>query len=1493
MRIVSATKWVLTVALLAMIASVGATAQTSERRGSMSLIEGRRYMVAFPQVWASPTEKPLPKPMLLLISSKTKAKVRVQTPAGINDAARIDRTITLEANKVYKFDVSTAYMNGVSSSGPESETRRGYGILVTGDRPISVSTYQAWNGNGELARHLPVEAWGKNYFTMNFYQDRYGTSASGYKYRPAMFLLIADKDNTVVTFTPTVTTEGGTDSPSTPKGVSTSVTLERGETFIVKAKIDEVQNKEYTTDLSGSIIKSSKPIGVISGHTKVGILRYPDVLPPTGAFAAEAHFVRNNVHDAMLPVEMAGTQFITVPCMYTPTRVIGQASAEFGIEDDRGDVIRIVALEDNTKVSSMRQDGSSLKPERTLRKGESFLATSVEVATLWVTDKPAIAGHYGKSYAKILPPALVAGKDGDETQGHPTVESGMPMLQYVPSTDRYVSYGTFWAPEGMDNFLNIVFKTVEVGKIKVDGKSLTSAFGGSMRPLKGTEYSYIRTAIGAGDHVIESESDNIKWAAWTYGSLDGLQQGRAYGTPVAIDLAIPCDDSLAVKETIVCGDVDGEGKILPENTTCGSIFAVYAEELVNYELLVDEDFSSGDKTVKFKVIVQDKTKDATARVLVITRSGKFVEKTYTYVADKVAFDPAKLDWGTIAYNANECKNFTLTNNSPNVVTVKDIKAKYFPGTFTFNPKSFVLQPNETKAVEVCAMITTPEQKIDTVLVALECFDFPATELRVRGEEPKIYVGEQTWTNIPAANFDGVEKPVEIRNISKVDVIITGYDKSLLIKNGTNHFFEPRNLDDVLPLRLAAGAKHTFFVKYSPLGEAGVQHKLSVPFYTNAKGLDTIADLEGNGVATNEYANGFEWNERVIDVVVTAGGISKYAGTITFGNLGSQATTFEKVEIKNDQYGVFRLDPQPADAQFPLQLNGAAGPRTISVAFVPTEQASRAAERNDFRADVVFTVNDGSGSKEVTAEIKAIAWQPQAKGANYDFGQFNIGDAAKTTSLAISNDHFQDVANPTTGDMKGTNTVTITEIRLVGAASGFQLLNAPSATTPWVLQGGEALPLDVRFTPTTTGTYTVNYEIISDAPYTPTYTLTATVVGGGHNVTNQQFVTYVYNSSEKTIEVRHDYNETRRFRIADPAGADAMAYSIVEPANGYLDIPAGGVGTVRVRFTPDKVSQVKPGQDLYKLFGTTGVDPRVGEKPARVGQPYVATIDVIDETNAGQPVTQTSTLTGEGIYLETTNFVGRNYTVMPGKSIDVAFELKNAPEAVDIADVTEFRIRVSYDNTLLRPRFTTSDIEKLLPGTQLEGWTIRKAELLGTNLEIDFKDERAVKSPLRNDGRPMFKLTFDAFLARGLDLSKPFHSEIPTQMYWFDPDQTPGLDKRYAQFNPEPGLVVVDPQCAKGLRLVGISSTNFTVRPSAPNPAVSTTVINYSIGLPGQTTIALYNSMGELVMNLVDQSLSAGEYEYTLDATGLPAGTYYYQVVSGPFTSTPQPLTVVR
>lgn len=770
-------------ASLLMTAFTCSLAQTNETRGAEPLTEGRRYVVAFPQVWAERTEYPMPLPLSLLISSRSKTKVRISTLAdpSRNSNPGVDKEVTLMPNVVVTIPVPFGYLH------EESEIRKGHGILVTSDEPISVSTYIAWQGNGEMARHLPVEGWGRQYFAMSFYQDRYGSSSAGYKYRPGQILIIADSDSTVVTYTPTVTTEGGPDAPSTPKGASTTITLGRGQTFLIKARIDSNGTRDWSTDLSGTFIESSRPIGVISGHTKGAITRYPDALPPTGAFASEAHFVRSNVHDAMLPIEMAGTEFVTIPGRYTPARVVGRYPRESGIDDDRGDLIRVLAIVDGTIVQSMKPDGSFTEL-RTLRRGESYIDSSVAEARYWKTSWPVLVGQYGKSYAKVLPPLIGRSSDEkvDRAQGHPTVESGMPMLQVVPSIDRWVNYGTFHAPEGMDNFMNIVCRADEVGRIMFDGRALSSAFSPILLP--GTPYAYVRTNVGTGDHTIESGAPSVRWAAWNYGSLDGLQQGRAYGTPVAIDLNVACDDSLSIDDEVGCdGAVDVEGRIQPENTTCGAIRSIETVTATNYRLEVDEAFKSGDRNVRYRMLVIDATKNASITVRVWTSSGKYVRKTYSYIAERLVSDTRAINFGTLPDNTPSCKSILFRNmDTTSSVHVTEIKARYYPGTYTFNPANFVLGPGERRKVDVCAAVASPELKLDVMSVVFDCSDTLFLSLTVKGTVPPDTATSVEQDRRPVFTI-GTPSPqpvsihgvvsIPIESIEQGEMVLTFYDET--------------------------------------------------------------------------------------------------------------------------------------------------------------------------------------------------------------------------------------------------------------------------------------------------------------------------------------------------------------------------------------------------------------------------------------------------------------------------------------------------------------------------------------------------------------------------------------------------------------------------------------------------------------------------------------------------------------------------------------------
>ncbi len=1487
MRFVPASMRMLAVALIVLASGLSAVGQVSETRGTMGLVEGRRYMVAFPQVWASPTEKPMAQPMMLFISSKVKASVVVRTPSEVNAATKINRQYTVQPNEVLRIPIPVSYMN------EESESRNGLGLEVIGDKPISVYTYQAWMGNGELARHLPVEAWGKNYYTMNMYQDRY--SATDPKYRPAQILVVAAYDNTVVSYTPTWTTEGGRETPSVPTNSTGTVTLNRGDTYLIKGKIDPARNKEFNSDLSGTWVRSSRPVGVISGHTKVAVMRYPDVLPPTGMFATEAHFVRNNVHDAMLPMEMGGTRFVTVPCMYGPMRVTGAALADFGIDDDRGDVIRVIALEDGTTVKAMRQNGGGLANEWLLNRGETELKTSVEVATYWESDKPIIMGQYGKSWARIIPPTA-QGKD-ESTQGHPTVESGMPMLQYIPSVDRWANYGVFHSPEGMDNFFNITFRSVDAGKIKFDNKPLTSALGGAMREIQGTEFSYIRSAVGVGDHIVESTSDDVKWAAWTYGSLDGLAQGRAYGTPVSIDLAIPCPDSLAVTENIVCGNVIGEGKIQPDDSPCGSIFGVYADALVNYEFVEDPEFNPGDKSIRFWLNVQDKTKDASGTVRVVSRSGKFVEKTYTYIADKIDWDPKKIDFGVIPFRTPFCQDLRIKNLSTDrEVTVEEVRAKYFPNVYSFSPTSFTIPPSGEQVVQICAVIEDTREKLDTVIVKLECFEQLTAELRVRGEEPTIYVGDQSWVNVPA-NHPGIPKEVEIINGGKVDLIITGYDEAMVAAQP--NFKDFQNLDgselkSAFPLTLKASERYKFRVTYTPNGVAGVQHTLNVPFFSNATVVDSIAALTGNGVLANIYASAEPWNVRVIDVVQTNQGINRYTQQVTFSNDGNDPVTFNQPFIRGVDASAFTIVDNGDVGTFPTQLTGSnpnAKQRFITVAFVPTEVANRGAERNNYAAELVFP-NSSSEVPEYVVQLSGIAWQPQVKGADYDFGTFQAGAPLATTTIALVNEHYQDLTNPTTGDTKGTHDVVITDIRFTTPTANFAVVYGPTPANPWRLAPGESREMTVSFNPNASGSYSVDYEVVTTpadmtdgaAPYTPSYTLTALVTGGDFTVQGSNAEQYVFNSTDMTIRIRHTEASTRRFNIGQPAGPDADNFIITDQ---FIDVAPGQEGVVPVQFIPDVVTKIRNGQDVNFLSSPKAQAQSMSYRP----NVFTASVEITDAANGK---TQTAQLTGDGLFLETTNFIGTDYRVEVAKSIDIPVELRAAPEAVDVSGLSELRLRVSYDETLLKPRIKNADGSWALitNGTQMQGGRFIKVDQVTPSmLEIDIETAQ----PITSAGGPLFKITFDSYLAPGKDPNKPYHSPIGLYSYPVDFNNSdgPGQSHQYVLFHDEPGEVEVLQNCAKNMRLVNISNTRFAVQPIAPNPVSGSAVINYSIGLNGPTRIALYNAMGVHIMDLVNESQVAGEYELTIDVSNLPAGTYFYRVVSGHYTSDDQILTVVH
>lgn len=71
----------------------------------------------------------------------------------------------------------------------------------------------------------------------------------------------------------------------------------------------------------------------------------------------------------------------------------------------------------------------------------------------------------------------------------------------------------------------------------------------------------------------------------------------------------------------------------------------------------------------------------------------------------------------------------------------------------------------------------------------------------------------------------------------------------------------------------------------------------------------------------------------------------------------------------------------------------------------------------------------------------------------------------------------------------------------------------------------------------------------------------------------------------------------------------------------------------------------------------------------------------------------------------------------------------------------------------------------------------------------------------------------------------------------------------------------------------------------PNPFNPTTVIKFSIPEKQNVSLKVYNSIGEEVAELINNSLDAGSYSFEWNAENVASGIYFYRIITSSFTQT--------
>ncbi len=801
----------LTLLAAAIMATCGLASAQIET-GRTSVTGGRSFVVAFPQVMPESAEKPLPNPMRILIAAKDSAEVRIHSIGSVTPP--FDETIVVLGGTVASVNVPVPFMSSAS------EVIEGLGISVTSTTPITVSTMMAWAGNGEETNHWPVAAWDTAHYVVSSFQDSYGNLVNE-KLRPGQILIIAAHNNTSVSYTPTVDTEGGKDAPRTARGETRTIVLNRGETFLIRAKTDKLINKEQISDLTGTFIRSSMPVAVVSGHTKGAIMRMPPTLPPTSPFESPAHFVRNNMHEVVTPNSYAGTEFVTVPMQYTPTRVTGLQVLEFGVDDDRGDVIKIIAMSDNTVVESRTASQPFFRKVATLNRGEHYNNSVVTVPTEWRTSSPALCYQFGKSYAKLVPGLRVTEKPDETPNGHPTIEAGMPCLQSVPSVDRWVNHSIFSLAAGLDNFLRIVVDSSTLQTLVLDSRLVKDVHGNLVKPFAGSKYVTISTPIREGTHTLYSTDPNGRFCASVNGSLDGINQGRAYARVTGMDLTSACADTLRGAFLIGCGAAEGEFTL--EGAPCGRLTSVNVLSSTNAYVNVSDWNALTSRRVPYTVTSIDNTRPSSAVIEAHTLSGWFVRATINIKADPTPYaNTALLDFGALSNTDPFVESVTVYNASEDTIFFRPRIINEHPNTELEDASEIELPPSGITTIGIVALGRRAGLFSDTLVGVNRCGEeFFLTELRSTFSTSMVAIDN---LNFDTTFGEVVERVSTLRNSGTEGVQIVGYTRSVILGDASAFTLEmPKDTPIstiTWPIALPSGAMLPVHVRFDPSGQHG-------------------------------------------------------------------------------------------------------------------------------------------------------------------------------------------------------------------------------------------------------------------------------------------------------------------------------------------------------------------------------------------------------------------------------------------------------------------------------------------------------------------------------------------------------------------------------------------------------------------------------------------------------------------------------------------------
>ncbi len=419
---------------------------------------------------------------IFVVAMRSDAVVTITT----GDGTVLASAVAVSAGSAYTLTIPTLLRDKVYNT--SSDVKKKTGVHVQASSDVSVYFRNGYSSGSDYSydnsHAISTDALGTEYMIQTYYRDMMNNE----------FAIVATADGTTVEVTLSTAALKPSESPADLYDAGTILTrsLNAGEVIQIKGAR---YNSSGRGDLSGTTIKSNKPVAVFNGGAKASV--------PLNTGYNGDHTV-----DPAIPVSAWGKRFVAMEMSGFPDR---KSTDDGGlVETSSPTQYMLTAMYDGTQV---KVDGETIC---TLNKGENIPYD--KISSMYYSKIRVDYNETPKLVETSNPVVLYAYMSSGAVNAYDYEVFSEPALALIPDVNKGVDTSYIYcAPTPSSiHFANVVVPASGVSDMKLNGVDVSSEF----TTLSGTfngyskNYAYARLSLNSGVNILTNNS--AKFVAVSY-----------------------------------------------------------------------------------------------------------------------------------------------------------------------------------------------------------------------------------------------------------------------------------------------------------------------------------------------------------------------------------------------------------------------------------------------------------------------------------------------------------------------------------------------------------------------------------------------------------------------------------------------------------------------------------------------------------------------------------------------------------------------------------------------------------------------------------------------------------------------------------------------------------------------------------------------------------------------------------------------------------------